>query len=87
MIGIIVRLAPCYKVSTSWSSAVFCHIMLPEAAAVLLLSVSSSCYLLAKRLRKSLHTVVTGVDDIPYLGQGLPDAEKLDATAVICGGR
>lgn len=41
-------------------------------------------YVLARRVRKNLYAVVTGIDDIPYLGQAL---EKLDGTAVICGGR
>lgn len=54
------------------------------ASAVFLLSVSS-CYLFARRLRQNLHVVVTGDDDIPYLREALPD--KLDGTAVVCGGR
>ena len=60
--------------------------MMEFAPAVFLLSVSG-CYLLAKRLRHQLYTVVSAVDDIPNLREALPDAEKWDGTAVICGGR
>lgn len=55
------------------------------ASAVFLLSISG-CYLLARRLRQNLYDVVTGDNDIPNLRQALPDTDKLDGTAVICGG-
>jgi hypothetical protein len=60
--------------------------MLLAASAIFLLVVFS-CYLLVRRLRQHLHALVTAIDDIPYLGQALPDTEKVDGTVVVCGGR
>ena len=60
--------------------------MLEVVSAGLILFVSV-CYFLARRLRQTLHAITTGDDDIPNLRQARPDTEKLNGTAVICGGR